>query len=304
MNIQWFPGHMARARRVLADNLALVDVVIEIVDARIPYSSRNPEIDKIIANKLRIIACNKRDLADDKLNNYWMNYYNKNGIKVIFIDSKKGENIKLVTAEIKQLMAPKIARELEKGRNIKTIRVMVVGIPNVGKSSFINKVAGKAVAVTGDKPGVTRNKQWLKMNNEIELLDTPGLLWPKFEDKQAALKLAITGAIKDDILDTSELAVKLIELVRKYYPASISNRFGFEVSDDMTGYEILEMCGAKRGCKIPGGEIDIYRISNMILDDYREGKLGRITLDQSDVFDVNIEDKAVKEDFDYDRWEV
>jgi ribosome biogenesis GTPase A len=277
---------MARARRVLAENLPLVDVVIEIVDARIPYSSRNPEIDKIFGSKPRVIVCNKKDLADENISGFWKNYYGKKGIKVIFTDSKKGDNIKSVTADIKAVMEDKIKRELEKGRKNRVIRVMVAGIPNVGKSSFINRVTGTASAVTGDKPGVTRNKQWLKMNSDIELLDTPGLLWPKFDDKTAGFKLACTGAIKDDILDQAELASELLTFLEKHYPGSIAARFNLEIEPHMTGYEILELCGKKRGCIISKGEVDSYRIAAVVLDEFRGGKLGRITLDWPDCLEL------------------
>lgn len=293
MPIQWFPGHMARARRVLAENLKLVDVVVEIIDARLPFSSRNPEIDRIIGNKRRVLVCNKADLSDPKLNDYWRDYYKKQGIGVVFTDCRTGDGIKAVTAEIKNVMADKIQRCLEKGRKEPVIHAMVVGVPNVGKSSFINKVAGKAVAVTGDKPGVTRNKQWLKLNPDIYLLDTPGLLWPKIENQRSAYKLACSGAIKDDILDVEDLASFLIYYLSLNYPNAINDRYkvdteavldGVDREDRiMCGVEMLDACGKKRGCLIKGGEIDYTRISNIILDEFRAGKIGRISLDNAEV---------------------
>lgn len=293
MPIQWFPGHMARARRVLAENLKLVDVVVEIIDARLPFSSRNPEIDRIIGNKRRVLVCNKADLADPRLSDYWREYYKNNDIGVVFTDCHTGNGIKAVTAEIKRVMADKIQRYLEKGRKEPVIHAMVVGVPNVGKSSFINKVAGKAVAVTGDKPGVTRNKQWLKLNPDIYLLDTPGLLWPKIENQRSAYKLACSGAIKDDILDVEDLASFLIYYLSQNYPDAINERFKVDTEavlegvdrDDrvMCGVAMLDACGKKRGCIIRGGEIDYTRISNIILDEFRAGKIGRITLDNPEV---------------------
>ncbi len=282
MLIQWFPGHMARARRVLQEGLALVDIVVEIVDARIPYSSRNPEIDKIIGQKPRVIICNKSDLSDENMNNYWRKYFNEKGIKVIFTDSKKGTNIKNVLKEIENTMAEKIDRALSKGRKTPVIKAMIVGIPNVGKSSFINRVTGKYAAVTGDKPGVTRNKQWLRMNENIYLLDTPGLLWPKIEDQRCAIRLSCTGAIKDDILDISFLSTFLLEFLAQKYPASINERYNFAPADKK-GIEILTECGKRRGCLMQGGEIDYQRASAVVLDDFRAGKLGRITLDDEDI---------------------
>jgi ribosome biogenesis GTPase A len=212
--IQWFPGHMAKARRILAENLSNVDVVVELCDARIPYSSRNPEIVKVIGKKPSVMVCNKADLADPVMSDFWKTYYRKQGIEAVFTDSRKGEGVKKVTAAIKNAMAEKIRRQEEKGRVNAQIRAMIVGIPNVGKSSFINRVAGKAVAVTGDKPGVTRSKQWLKMASDIYLLDTPGLLWPKIEDQRCGYRLACTGAIKEDILDNTDIACFLLDFLQ------------------------------------------------------------------------------------------
>lgn len=280
MNIQWFPGHMAKTRRLLTENLKLVDVVIELLDARIPISSKNPEIDRLVSQKPRVVALNKADLADDRILEEWRNWYRTQGYTSIFIDSIKGKGIPELKNAIRELMKEKLEREKQKGRLFTPIRTMVVGIPNVGKSSFINKIAGRAIAVTGDKPGVTRNKQWIRLNQEIELMDTPGILWPRFEDPQVGMKLAFTGAIKDDILDTLELAGALLEFLRDRYPARLKERFKLEHIEEKPGHELLEMCGRKRGCIISGGEIDLYRISAIVLDEFRGGKMGRISLDR------------------------
>ncbi|MCX7746524.1 MAG: ribosome biogenesis GTPase YlqF [Clostridia bacterium] len=280
MNIQWFPGHMAKTRRILAENLKLIDVVIELLDARIPLSSRNPEIDEIIKNKPRIIALNKSDLADDKVSKKWERWYNANGYTNIFIDSIKGKGINEFKSRLRELMKEKIEREKQKGKLFRSIRTMVVGIPNVGKSSFINKIAGRASAVTGDKPGVTRGKQWIRINEEIELLDTPGILWPKFDDSEVGLHLAFTGAIKDDVFDTVEAAGILMEQLGKKYPQNLMERYKIKSLEEKDGYALLGEAGKNRGCIISGGEIDYTRIAAIILDEFRGGKIGRITMEE------------------------
>lgn len=280
MNIQWFPGHMAKTRRVLQENLKLIDVVIELLDARIPGSSRNPEIDEIIQNKPRIVALNKVDLADKTISKEWSSWYNSVGYTTIFVDSIKGRGINEIKDKLRFLMKEKLENERKKGRVFRPIRTMVVGIPNVGKSSFINKLAGRASAVTGDKPGVTRGKQWIRVNQEIELLDTPGILWPKFDDQQVGFNLAFTGAIKDEIIDTVELASALMDKLRFLYPANLKERFKLESIEDKSGEELLKAAGRKRGCIISGGEIDMYRISAILLDEFRGGKIGAITLER------------------------
>lgn len=280
MNINWFPGHMAKTRRLLAENLKLVDVVIELLDARIPVSSKNPEIDAIVNNKPRIIAMNKADLADEKVSGEWLKWYNSKGIAVIFIDSIKGNGINQLKSKLREMMKERVERDKLKGRIFRPIRTMVAGIPNVGKSSFINKIAGKASAVTGDRPGVTRGKQWIRVNEEIELLDTPGILWPKFEDRQVASNLAFTGAIKDEIMDTVELAASLLEQLSSDYPAFLQARFKLQSLEGQTGLMLLKSCGKNRGCVISGGEIDLQRISTILLDEFRGGKIGRITLER------------------------
>lgn len=278
-NINWFPGHMARARRILSENLKLVDVVIEIVDARIPFSSRNPEIDKVLLNKPRVIIGNKKDLSDPKMNGFWKNYYASKGIKVYYTDCKSGNGVKDVVLAVKEAMAEKFQRFEDKGRRAPIIRVMTVGIPNVGKSSLINKIVGKNAAVTGDKPGVTRNKQWLRINPEISLLDTPGLLWPKFEDQRCAYRLAATGAIKNDVLDVQDIAIFLLEYLADNYPEMLLEKYGIKKDDIIIPTDYLTLCGRKRGCLIKGGEVDTYRAAGIVLDDFRSGKIGKITLD-------------------------
>lgn len=280
MNIQWFPGHMAKTRRMLSENIKMIDVVIELLDARIPLSSRNPEIDTLLGTKPRVVLLNKADLADPAATNEWIKYYRDKGVSCLTAESKKGEGLNNVKARLRQIMADKIEREKQKGRLLRPIKTMVVGIPNVGKSSFINKIAGKATAITGDKPGVTRNKQWIRINEEIELLDTPGILWPKFEDEKVGLNLAFTGAIKDDILDIAEIAMNLMKSLSETYPDQLSQRYKLDKVEDMTGLELLEAAGKKRGCIISGGEIDYYRISAIVLDEFRGGKIGRITLER------------------------
>ena len=234
-NINWFPGHMARARRILAENLSLVDVVVELCDARIPYSSRNPEITRILGTKPSVLVCNKADLADPVQSEFWRNYYRQQNINALFTDCRKGDGVKRVIDGIMQVMQEKIQREAAKGRKNPQIRAMIVGIPNVGKSSFINRVAGKAAAVTGDKPGVTRNKQWLKMNSSICLLDTPGLLWPKIEDQRCAYRLACTGAIKDDILENTDIASFLLDFLRENYGPALEARFKLSGTAELNG---------------------------------------------------------------------
>lgn len=280
MNIQWYPGHMAKTRKMLAENLRLVDVVIELIDARIPKSSHNPDIKEIIRNCPSITALNKADLADEKISHEWSSWYNSNGHTGIFVDSIKGKGMNELKARIRELMKEKLDRDKLKGRLFTPIRTMVVGIPNVGKSSFINRIAGRASAVTGDKPGVTRGKQWIRINEDIELLDTPGILQRKIEDSGAALNLAFTGAIKDETYDTVEAAALLMEKLFAVYPDFVKARYKLEVPENTNGEELLEKAGKNRGCIISGGMVDLYRISAIVLDEFRGGKIGRITLER------------------------
>jgi ribosome biogenesis GTPase A len=279
MIIQWFPGHMAKTRRVISENLKLVDVVVELLDARIPQSSRNPEIDSILRDKPRIIALNKSDLSDPEQNKKWKNYFAKQGISVIYTNAITGMGLGELKGKLKQLTRKKLQSAQARGRMQRPIKTMVVGIPNVGKSAFINKIAGKASAETGDRPGVTRSQQWVRINPEIMLLDTPGILWPKFEDKLTGLNLAFTGAIKDEIMDTTELAARLLEMLAVMYPERIKVRYKLEDLNDKKGFDLLTEAGKRRGCLIAGGEIDLNRIAAIVLDEFRGGKIGKITLE-------------------------
>lgn len=280
MNIQWYPGHMSKTRRLLAENLKLVDVVVELLDARIPASSKNPEIDSIIMNKPRLILLNKADTADAVISRQWSGWYKSKGIQAIFVDSIKGKGLNQMKDQLKVMMKDRFDRDKLKGRIFRPIRTMIVGIPNVGKSTLINKIAGKAVATTGDRPGVTRGKQWIRLNPEIELLDTPGILWPKFDDQQIALNLAFTGAIKDDIMDVTEVAAALAQKLSAEYQALFAHRYKLQSTEGLTGYELLQAAGKNRGCILPGGEIDMRRIAIVLLDEFRGGKIGKITLER------------------------
>lgn len=281
MNIQWFPGHMAKTRRLLSENLKLVDVVVELLDARIPRSSKNPEIDTIINNKARVVVLNKSDLADSQILKDWVKWYKHKGSPVILVDSLKGTGLNQLKDSLKSLMRERVERDKQRGRIFRPIRTMIVGIPNVGKSAFINKIAGKAVAVTGDRPGVTKSKQWIRINPEIELLDTPGILWPKFDDPITARNLAFTGAIKDEIMDVVELSALLSkELATSSYKTQFEKRYKLTDVDNMTGHQIIEAAGKNRGCILPGGEIDYNRIAVVLLDEFRAGKIGNISLER------------------------
>ncbi|MBQ8296449.1 MAG: ribosome biogenesis GTPase YlqF [Ruminococcus sp.] len=282
-NIQWFPGHMAKTRRLIKANLSLVDAVVEILDARTPMSSSNPEMESLTAGKSRIVLLNKCDLADDRATQMWVNYYSKKGIAAVPLDCKSGKGLKNFLPTVKK----KVLKELmEKrsahGMNGAAIRLMIVGIPNVGKSSFINKMAGSKRTKVEDRPGVTRSKQWVKLENGVELLDMPGVLWPKFEDQNIAVRLAFTGAISDSILDIESLAMKLLSYLAEYYPDSLRERYKIDIEADDTGLVLLEKVGRKRGMMISGGEINTERAAITVLDEFRSGKLGRITLELPD----------------------
>lgn len=279
-NIQWFPGHMAKTRRLIKSNLSLVDAVVEILDARTPLSSRNPEMDKLTSGKPRMVILNKSDLADDKATEKWLAYFRKRDITAIAADCKSGKGIKNFIPTVKNQLLKSLTEKYKAlGINGKPIRLMIVGIPNVGKSSFINKMAGTKKAKAEDRPGVTRDKQWVKITSGVEMLDMPGVLWPKFEDQNAACRLAFTGAIKDDILDIETLAAKLLEFLSKKYPEKIRERYKIELSESDGGFELLEKTGRKRGMLISGGEVNTERTAITVMDEYRGGKLGRITLE-------------------------
>ena len=278
--IQWFPGHMAKTRRLIAANLSLVDAVVEIVDARAPLSSRNPEMDHMTRNKPRLVLLNKSDLADERTTQQWINYFRQNGSEALAVDCKSGKGLKAILPSIKNTVLKELMEKRAKnGMTGAAIRLMIVGIPNVGKSSLINKLAGSKRAKVEDRPGVTRTKQWVKLDNNTELLDMPGVLWPKFEDQDVAIRLAFTGAISDDILDIETLAMKLLAYLAENYPESLKDRYKIELSDEDTGLELLEKVGKKRGMMISGGEINTERAAITVIDEFRSGKLGRITLE-------------------------
>ncbi|NLJ88162.1 MAG: ribosome biogenesis GTPase YlqF [Epulopiscium sp.] len=279
MNIQWYPGHMSKARKLILENLKLVDIVIEILDARIPYSSKNPDIDKLAAGKKRIIVMNKSDLADSKITSLWINYFNEQGYSAIEANSINGKGVLQVEKLARELLKEKIERDKNRGRIFRPIRAMVVGIPNVGKSTFINKLVGKSSAKTGDRPGVTKGKQWIKIKKDFELLDTPGILWPKFEDKKVGLNLAYIGSIRQEILDNYNLSLELLDLLANRFPDSLKERYKLTDIESKTPTELLTEIGQKRGFLVKGGEVDYSRTSLMILDELRAGKLGYISLE-------------------------
>lgn len=277
--VQWFPGHMAKTRRLIKESLPFVDLVTEIVDARIPMSSSNPELKEMIGSKPRIVLLNKCDVADEKTTAKWVEYYKKNGMYALPVDCRSGKGLNAYLPLVREVLKDKIKRNTEKGMVGKPLRVMVVGIPNTGKSSFINKMAGRNRAKVADKPGVTRSNSWFAVGSGIELLDTPGVLWPKFEDKAVGDKLAFIGSVKDEVVDTETLAMRLIGVLKNGYSDRLTDRFKITDFEDKEDYEILEMIGRKRGMLISGGEIDYERASVMLLDEYRGGKLGRLSLD-------------------------
>lgn len=280
MDIQWYPGHMTKTKRMMQENISLVDIVIELLDARIPYSSKNPDIDELAKNKYRIIILNKVDLADEKKTEEWKKYFEDKGFKVILVNSVTGKGLNEITSVSRELMQEKIERLKKRGRIFVPIRAMIAGIPNVGKSTLINKFVGKATAKTGDKPGVTRGKQWVKIKKDFELLDTPGILWPKFDDKEVGLKLAFTGAVNDNILDSYTLGINLINYLRELYPNSLKERYNILFDENVTNDEIMEKIGISRGFKVRGGEVDLDRSSKILIDEFRGCKLGRITLEE------------------------
>lgn len=280
MNLQWFPGHMTKTRRMIEENLKQIDIVIELVDARIPFSSRNPQIDEIVKDKPRLLLLNKSDISDSRLNKEWEKYFEAKGIPTMSICSVSGKSLNAVTDKCRGLLAEKIARDKERGIVNRPIKVMIVGVPNVGKSSLINKLSGKKAAKTGDRPGVTTGKQWIRLENGFELLDTPGILWPKFEDKQVGLKLAYTGAIRDEVIDTEELACHFLLYLREKYPDALTARYKMTDMQNLDGYELLQLLGRKRGFVISGGEIDTLRAASVLLDEFRGAKLGNITLEE------------------------
>lgn len=299
MNIQWFPGHMSKSFKLIKENLKLVDCVIELRDARIPYSSRNPEIENLLGSKKRIIVFNKEDLADTAISQSWKKYFLENKLNILFVDLISGKGLGSIKNTITNVLQAKIFSDKQKGRIFRPVRTMVIGIPNVGKSTFINRIAGKNVTAIADRPGVTTGKQWIKINPEIELLDTPGILWPKFENELVALNLAYSGAIRDQIIDIVEIAGCFLEKIKERYPEALFGRYGIDVLAGNNGIELLELIGRRRGCIISAGEVDLYRTAGIVLDEFRAGKLGRITLEKPSDIDIynelNITTKVLKE---------
>ena len=278
MNIQWYPGHMTKTRRQIEADLKQVDAVCEIVDARIPISSRNPDIDSICGNKPRIIVLNRMDLADPVATKKWLQYFRQKGMAAVAADCKHRKGITEFQPAVRSVLKEKLERDVAKGMT-RPMRVMVVGIPNVGKSTLINQISGRKGAKAENRPGVTRGKQWVTVDNTLLLLDTPGILWPKFEDPDVGMKLAYTGAVKENVIDTEELAYRLMELLWKYYPNTVRERYKVDMPQDTPGYMLLEEAGRKRGFLLARGEINTERMAKVLLDEYRSGKLGYFTLE-------------------------
>lgn len=276
MNIQWYPGHMTKARRMMQDNIKLVDLVIELVDARVPLSSRNPDIDDLGRNKARLLLLNKADLADEAANEAWSGYFREKGFQVVKLDSRSKAGFKAVQAAIGEACREKTERDRKRGILNRPVRAMVAGIPNVGKSTFINSFAGRACAKTGNKPGVTRGAQWVRLNKQVELLDTPGILWPKFEDPAVGLKLALIGSIREEVLNTEELSLELLRYLNEHYAELLQARY--ELDEKEEAEQLLEIA-RKRGCLKKGGEPDTQKAAAILLEEFRSGKLGRITLE-------------------------
>ena len=277
--LSWFPGHMTKTKRMIADEIGHMDAVCEILDARIPNSSRNPDVDEMVGNKPRMVVLNRVDQADPAETKRWAAYFRDKGYAVLESDAKSGMGTAQFAAAVRTLLRDKLAAYEAKGQVGRTLRVMVLGIPNVGKSTFINKVAGRKAAKAEDRPGVTRTKQWIPVDRQLELLDTPGILWPKFEDKQVGIRLAFTGAIKDDVMDIEELACCLMEYLGRRYPEVLRERYRVAPEEGVMGYDLLTEAGRRRGFLMRGGEIDTERMSRILLDEFRGGTLGRFTLE-------------------------
>ena len=279
MNIQWFPGHMTKAQRMIEENIKLVDAVCEILDARIPRSSRNPDIDRLAGDKPRLVILNRSDLADPKVTTAWRKHFEAQGLAILETDAKSGKGVKDFAPAVRALLADKLSEYEAKGQVGRPLRVMILGIPNVGKSTFINKVAGRKAAIAGDKPGVTRGKQWISIDRGLDLLDTPGILWPKFDSQEVGEMLAITNAIKADVLDKETLGANFMLRLREHYPDALRERYKFEPDPEANGFELLEAAAKKRGFLVSRGEYDIERMANTLLGEYHDGKLGRLTLE-------------------------
>lgn len=277
MHVQWYPGHMTKAKRMMQENMKLIDLIIELADARIPESSRNPDIDELGKNKSRVILLNKADLAEESWNKAWAEYYREKGYLAVNVNSRKNGTMKPVQEVIREACKEKIERDRRRGILNRPVRAMVVGIPNVGKSTFINSLAGKACAKTGNTPGVTKGKQWIRLNRQVELLDTPGILWPKFEDQQVGMMLAFIGSIKDELLNTEELAAELILRLNQDYPGVLERKY--QIIADQEPYAVLERIAKSRHCLLRGNELDTEKAALLMLDDFRSGRLGRLTLE-------------------------
>ena len=282
MNIQWFPGHMTKAQRMIEDNVKLVDAVCEIIDARIPRASRNPDIDRLAAGKPRLVILNRIDLADPALTKRWREYFERQGVSVLETDAKSGKGVGGFVPAVRRLLEAKLREYEAKGQVGRPLRVMVLGIPNVGKSTFINKVAGRRAAVAGDKPGITRGRQWISIDKSLDLLDTPGILWPKFDSQEVGELLAVTNAIKADVVDKETLGANFMLRLCRIYPDALRERYKIEPDEAMNGYELLEAAAKKRGFLVSRGEYDIERMANTLLNEYHDGKLGRLTLEVPD----------------------
>lgn len=282
MNIQWFPGHMTKAQRMIEENVKLVDAVCEIIDARIPRASRNPDIDRLAAGKPRLVILNRTDLADAELTKRWRECFERQGLSVLETDAKSGRGVNGFVPAVRRLLADKLREYEQKGQVGRPLRVMILGIPNVGKSTFINKVAGRKAAVAGDKPGVTRGRQWISIDRSLDLLDTPGILWPKFDSQEVGELLAVTNAIKADVIDKETLGANFMLRLRRLYPQALTERYKIEPDEEMNGYELLEAAAKKRGFLVSRGEYDIERMANTLLTEYHDGKLGRLTLEMPD----------------------
>lgn len=276
-NYQWYPGHMTKAKRMMQEDIKLIDLVIELVDARVPLSSRNPDIDELGKNKARIVLLNKSDLADARSNKLWMEYFTQKGMHALEINSKTGSGVKAIQGVVQEACKEKIERDRKRGILNRPVRAMVVGIPNVGKSTFINSFAGKACAKTGNKPGVTKGKQWIRLNKGLELLDTPGILWPKFEDQTVGLHLAMIGSMNDEIVHLDELAYELIKYIGVNYPGLLEKRYDIELQED--AYEVLKSISESKKCFLKGGELDVMKAASMVVDDFRSGRIGKISLE-------------------------
>ena len=282
MNIQWFPGHMTKAQRMIEENIKLVDAVCEILDARIPGASRNPDIDRLAGVKPRLVILNRCDLADPEMTSRWRRYFQNQGLAILETDAKTGKGVSGFAPAVRELLKDKLRDYESKGQVGRPLRLMILGIPNVGKSTFINKVAGRKAAIAGDKPGVTRGKQWISIDNGLDLLDTPGILWPKFESQEVGELLAITNAIKADVIDKETLGANFMLRLRAYYPDALRTRYKMEPDPEANGFELLEQAAKKRGFLVSKGEYDLERMANTLLKEYHEGKLGRLTLETPD----------------------